>query len=268
MSNEGKHVARSRIAGQHDGSMTTSSKFPWQDIRRDYVEGIDDGNGDLYFPTHADLAEKYGIKRRATVGQRAAEENWTEQRAAFRASLAKVRRRKRVTELAEEASKFDSNALSISRLGMQLVQRRMGEIGQSVQQATREENEHYQQTGDRKTVRAGVSARELSELARASQAFLDLAGRVFGDVVEDTSETLLPQESQDERTAAREMTVTHEHTVRVERADLIEVASVVAEIESQVREASQKALAAGHVQAEVDPQDVVDAELVDDAGAA
>lgn len=264
MSTKGKKVARSRLVGQHDGTLTTSSKYPWQDIRRDYVEGIEDGNGDLYFPTHADLAEKYGVKRRATIGQRAAEENWTEQRAAFRASLAKVRRRKRVTELAEEASKFDSNALSISRLGMQLVQRRLAEIGQSVQQATREENDHYQSTGVRKTVMAGVSARELRELGGAAEQFHSLAGRVFGDVVEETPETLLPQETMDERTAAREMTVTHEHTVRVERASLIEVASVVAEIEAQVDAASRKAIEAGYVPEEVDPQEIVDAELVED----
>ena len=268
MSTKGKKVARSRLVGQHDGTLTTSSKYPWQDIRRDYVEGIEDGNGDLYFPTHADLAEKYGVKRRATIGARAAEENWTEQRAAFRASLAKVRRRKRVTELAEEASKFDSNALSISRLGMQLVQRRLGEIAQAVQAATLKENKHYQATGVRKSVNAGVSARELTELARASHAFHDLAGRVFGDVVEETPETLLPQETMDERTAAREMTVSHEHTVRVERTNLIEVASVVAEIEAQVRQKAQRAIEAGYVPEE-DPQGVTDAEIVeDDAGAA
>lgn len=261
MSVKGKNVARSRIAGVGDGSLTTSSKYPWQDIRRDYVEGIEDAQGDLYFPTHADLAEKYGVKRRATIGARAADENWTDQRAAFRASLAKVRRRKRVTELSEEASKFDLNALSISRVGMQLVQRRMSELLVDVQGAANEENKHYQETGVRKTVRSGVSARELRELGGAAEQFHSLAGRVFGDV-EDDSAALLPQETMDERSAAREMTVTHEHHVSVERATVIEVATVVAEIEAQVREASERAASQGHV-AEQDPQEVIDAEVVD-----
>lgn len=228
------------MAEKQAGAAVTP-KYPWDDIRRDYVEGLNDGVGDsVRFPSHAELAEKHGIKRVATIGERAAKEGWADQRSAFRASLAKVRRRKRVSELAEEASKFDGQTLTIARIGMQLVQRRMGELAQSARKAADEEKRIYQETGIQKSVEAGVDARELSQLGSATSEFLGLANRVFGDVTDDT-QGLLPQETLDEREAAREMTVFHEHTVTVQHTTVLEVARVIAEVEAEVVRATRQA---------------------------
>jgi hypothetical protein len=161
-------------------------RYPWHDVKQVYVEGKVDDDGERTWLSMEHVANMFGISPQRVRGK-AAEENWTEQRAAFQAHIEKVRQERRAKELAQEAVELDSRALNAAKTGMTLINARMNEIGQQVQKIQRRKREAAEEGRDDDTDIPSLDAREVEMLARAAQAWHQLGGKAIGDV--DTTRT-------------------------------------------------------------------------------
>lgn len=111
-------------------------RYDWETVRAVYVEGRVSDSGERSYPTLAEVADLFGVPHNR-CREAAAREHWTDRRAAFQASVEKVRQEKRAQDLAKEAVDVDAKALTLSKVGFQLVQARIGEIGQALQARNR-----------------------------------------------------------------------------------------------------------------------------------
>jgi len=161
-------------------------RHPWPEVKQVYVEGQINDDGERKWPSMEHVAELFDISPQRVRGK-AAEENWTEQRAAFQAHIEKVRQERRAQELAQEAVELDSRALNAAKTGMTLINARMNEIGQQVQKVQRRKREAAEEGRDDESDVPSLDAREVEMLARAAQAWHQLGGKAIGDV--DTSRT-------------------------------------------------------------------------------
>jgi hypothetical protein len=90
--------------------------------------------------------------------------------------------------LSKEAIEFDGRALQAAKMGMTMVQARLGEIARDVQaqQLRRQEAERRIQQGlviDPDDFRTVIDARELNTLGQAAQSFQSLAAKALGEDV-------------------------------------------------------------------------------------
>jgi hypothetical protein len=91
----------------------TITKYDWELVCIQYVQGVENGNG-LEFPTLEHLAKEHGIPP-STVRSRAYKEDWSSQRSEFHTSLVQRTREKTLEQLAEKASQFDVEAVNVAR---------------------------------------------------------------------------------------------------------------------------------------------------------
>jgi hypothetical protein len=97
--------------------MTTNGagpKYDWDQLRLEYVQGREDGDGLLERPTLEALAKQHGIPP-GTVRNRAHREGWTEERHVFVTFLLQKTRERTLEQLAEKASQLDLQAFSVAR---------------------------------------------------------------------------------------------------------------------------------------------------------
>lgn len=167
-------------------------RIDWQAVKAAYVEGLpregtEKNREEREWLTLNEVAAKFGVYP-ATVRKHAGEERWGEQRAAYQARLADTRRRRRSILLSKEAVDFDGRALSSAKLGMTMVQTRLGEVARDVQaqNARRLEAERRIAAGltiDPEDFASVIDARELQVLANAAQAYQQLAKVALGEDV-------------------------------------------------------------------------------------
>jgi len=93
-----------------------TAKYPWDNIRSAYVEGIRNEH-ELRYPTLEELAHDYGPDP-AHLRRRASAEGWAEQRKMYQKKLDEARQDEKVSALAREAVKFDQECLELARVGM------------------------------------------------------------------------------------------------------------------------------------------------------
>lgn len=93
----------------------------WVEIRRRYVEGIDD-QGVRRYPTYEDVAKIFEVGAKM-MRKRAgpAREDWAAQRAMFQAKLSAAQRDKKIATLAGIGAEFDTKALRIADALLQQV---------------------------------------------------------------------------------------------------------------------------------------------------
>lgn len=167
------------------------SKYPWEDVRRDYCEGIqrdpDNDPLDIQWPTLEEVARKYNIPP-TTVFARSSRERWANQKKSIVLQTNIRRRRDREKKLAKEGIQFDTNVLAMSKLGINIVLKRLVEISKSSQQregmaelmmaaAERGEVIDLSSMGGM----ADFDAKELEQLSNAAAKFEELGRRILGD---------------------------------------------------------------------------------------
>ena len=82
-------------------------------IRNDFVQGVDDG-GDKTFVTLDELIKKYNVAQ-STVYRVARSEQWKVQKEQLQQEYLQKLDRKRTSEMAEEAKKFDNNSIGLAK---------------------------------------------------------------------------------------------------------------------------------------------------------
>lgn len=168
-------------------------RIDWDAVRASYVEGFpvlnDKGNEEeRKWATLQEVADRFGI-RAESVRRKSGPERWVEQRAAYQARVADTRRRRRAQTLAKEAVEFDGRALSAAKLGMTMVQARLGEIARDTQTqaARRADAERRLAAGlviDPTDFESVIDARELNVLGQAASQFQSLARTALGEDIQ------------------------------------------------------------------------------------
>ena len=97
------------------------SKYPWEQIKTEYVEGIADENGNVHFPTLQELEDKYGMAG-STIRGRAAQEDWATEKNIYQTKLRQKKQEKKVEELARKAAEFDSEVLKVADAAVKHIQ--------------------------------------------------------------------------------------------------------------------------------------------------
>lgn len=205
----GQRVTKPGQSLARKGRKTPQSReqFDWEQIRRDYVEGIQvEGSDDpleLRWLSIEAVANKHGVAP-ATAYARSAKEHWPALRQSFILKIEVKRRRARLRKLAEEGLSHDKNVLNISKLGLAVVMRRLGElvrtanmreqIGQLMEAAIKDGELPDLNMMDNL---AEFDAREMESLANAATRFEELGRRVLGDVDMDNLSNTEDSDSED-----------------------------------------------------------------------
>jgi len=93
------------------------ARYNWKEIKKCYIEGIVDDEGVLYYPVLQELADKFGPSMRSMV-RHSSDGNWELERKIFQKRVEERRREKKTEVLADEASKFDSEVLTIASMAL------------------------------------------------------------------------------------------------------------------------------------------------------
>ncbi len=101
--------------------MHPNDKANWEPIKRDYVEGVQQEDGTITWPSLAQLSEEYDVSR-STLGKRAANEDWQTQKNMYRTKVESKRREKKSEHLASEAAQFDIDVFKIAKASVSHVQ--------------------------------------------------------------------------------------------------------------------------------------------------
>lgn len=89
------------------------ARYDWERIRKDYVEGWQNGGEGRHMPTLEELAEKYGVPGQ-TVRVQSMKGAWTDARNILTTKLQRVQDNKAATALALYAVRFDRRVLSVA----------------------------------------------------------------------------------------------------------------------------------------------------------
>ena len=96
-------------------------RYDWERIRRDYVEGWQNGEG-RHLPTLEELAAKYGVPI-STMRRQSTEEGWVEAKNVLEIKLVRAREKKAVELLAHYAVTFDRRVLTVAERLVELIAR-------------------------------------------------------------------------------------------------------------------------------------------------
>ena len=172
------------VAGNESGTKKRNLGTNWDDVRRDYVEGITDDKDNRTYPTLKMLALKYNVTETA-VRKHSSESRWGVQREQWQQRMAEERYRDQRKKMLSDAGAFDMNTLRIAQLGTALITKRLIQISKI--------NEMVDETVDEAIQRkkagmpteptdfyGAVHSRELLEIANAAQTFQAIGMRAMG----------------------------------------------------------------------------------------
>ena len=100
------------------------AKYDWVSARRDYIEGIVDGDGTLVYPKNADISEKYGIPGQS-LANKIHKERWADHRNANERERALEIQKQRTKLLAKKAVVFDETAADAAQTAMKIIAERL-----------------------------------------------------------------------------------------------------------------------------------------------
>jgi hypothetical protein len=89
------------------------TKTNWEVIKREYVEGIANSNGELRFPSLDELTKKYQCSY-STLTKRSSSDNWTTEQKLYRRKLEDSRQNKKIEYLASESAEFNAKILRLA----------------------------------------------------------------------------------------------------------------------------------------------------------
>lgn len=95
------------------------AKHDWRTIEKEYIEGLT-VEGKLTYPTQSELSTKYNIDP-ATIGRKAAKEQWLVKREIFVSKTSEKRQEKKAETISDEGSKFDLDCFNTAKLGTEKV---------------------------------------------------------------------------------------------------------------------------------------------------
>lgn len=96
----------------------------WDTVKREYIEGYFDANGNICFPSLRLLGERHGLSRHS-LGDRCADEEWVRKRKEFQNQLDEARTENRIDLILDSSNELDSRAYKIAMQGLEMVSRRM-----------------------------------------------------------------------------------------------------------------------------------------------
>lgn len=174
-------------AGENRTAPVKRRSIPWDEIRREFVEGWD-VNGDIHLPNLRELSERHDVGY-VRVRERSAKERWKDRRDAMQIKVTQERQKKRALGLAKNAIEFDEKAHNVAKLGIAMVTVRLAEISQEVgrQQEVRARALVKQQQGlpvDKHELWSAVNYRELEGLASAAERFQTIGQKALGTDVQ------------------------------------------------------------------------------------
>lgn len=170
---------------------TRASKYPWDAIRQEYIEGVQNNPTkdpfDIHWPTQQELSAKYNVPE-PTMAARAARERWTAQKKSMMVSVDAKRRAAKIRAMQKEGVEFDNTVLNIAKVGNAVVMRRLAEVLKAAGERERmgelnlaamERGELVDLTLTKKM--ADFDAREIVDLATAASTYTSLGRSVIGD---------------------------------------------------------------------------------------
>lgn len=83
-----------------------AKRSDWEQVERDYVEGVADSSGAITYPSQRELAEKYNISV-GLIGRHAKKEQWATKREIFSSRVTEKRQQKKVETISDEGRSFD-----------------------------------------------------------------------------------------------------------------------------------------------------------------
>jgi hypothetical protein len=164
------------------------TKYNYELARQYFVEGmpVDDAepDGDRDWPNLRVLSDRTKIPYER-IRQHAASERWTMQKHNHQAQVAQDRQQKRMAQMGKESIEFDTRSLDISKMGLQLIGVRMGEIAQMVKvhKDAREDALQRLQAGEpvaRQELWSQIRADEMERLAKAAAVLQDIGRKALG----------------------------------------------------------------------------------------
>jgi hypothetical protein len=157
--------------------MAAPPKYPWDQLRKLYVEGWDDGHGGVHYPSVSELLERFlpTRLREDHVRRRSGREHWLDKRALHQAELERARREARSAEYLQLAENVDGSAIAVARNGLQLVQARVQEM-----MAVQGERLRQLGAGQLPGSAGAIDAMELTRLSLAGIRWHQLAMRAVG----------------------------------------------------------------------------------------
>jgi hypothetical protein len=165
--------------------------YPWDQLRKEYVEGVANDDGVVIWPTIAQLAAKYEV-RDDHVRRRSGKEHWLDKRALHQAELERARREARAKEYYDAAQRIDGRSLGVAEQGMQLVHARIQELittqGQRLQAIA---------NGQVVPASGAIDAMELTRLSLAGIRWHQLAMRAVGQEAERGGVGVAPGDASD-----------------------------------------------------------------------
>lgn len=163
-----------------------ASKYDWETAQRLFVEGIANPENEALptYPNLREVGEQMGIPYQQ-VRERSARERWKELKAKAMVEAAAKRRRVRVEKLSGEAIKFDDQSLTVAKMGMALVQMRLGEIGEHVRAKRDSRQRALERMANGDVVdwletASAINYKEIQGLAIAASAFNELGQKALG----------------------------------------------------------------------------------------
>ncbi len=145
-------------------------KYNWPLIKAEYVEGLRDEKGDLYWATYDQIGERHGVKA-GNIRNVAAKEGWTQERDIYRAKVEQERRGRKVETLASEAAAFDSETLKIAKAGLRMIQIHFVKAAKV-----------YQDNANKP-----MASKELDRLSRAAERYQKIGRLSLGESTEIVS---------------------------------------------------------------------------------
>ncbi|AKL88389.1 hypothetical protein BH789_gp108 [Gordonia phage GMA6] len=175
-----------RKTGKPVSRRSGQERYPWDKIRRDYIEGVPvPGTKDeRVWPNLKDLGEDYGVPY-PRMRKRSAAERWTAHKEAAQNVARLARMKKRAEQIETNALDFDEKSYNVAKLGMSLVAGRMAEIGQEMQvkKQFRDQAIADLQSGlpvPKEDLYSSIRYQELEGLAGAAERFQSIGMKALG----------------------------------------------------------------------------------------
>jgi hypothetical protein len=177
-----KHVATKNVV---------RSKYDWDSIRTNFINGIDRGGEDRWYPSLKELAEHHQVpgttfkQRYARIRKMSSDERWPNKKDAAQMVLMQKRQKERIKAVAKHALDFDDRAHTAAKTGMAMVMTRLSEIAAqtAAHKPLRDDAIERLRNGEpvsKAELYSQIRSQELLELANAADRWQQIGMRALG----------------------------------------------------------------------------------------
>ena len=177
--------------------------YDWLSIREDYINGTEQEDGIVVYPTPTELSEKYGVPYQSLLNK-SHKERWNDHRAARTREKNIAIHQERVKKLAKKAVIFDETTVDAAQVAQKLVLDRLMELESirerdkaRIQRVLAEwdvtEDSDVDMEALRKELRPMIWSTEIFELAKSLSLFAESGRRALGIKEDETALTMNQQ---------------------------------------------------------------------------